>query len=281
MRLVKHWVRVRGQLTIPAGPRALSAVGWSNESQSAAEAMAKERLEVHRSRLLAGSNAPSSSYPYADGRPLQEEIVQTVTGADGAVAALLTRNAYGALVLNCDRVLFIDLDFANFVPQTSFWSRWFGKRGSHEDSTLAHAQRVAARTPQWGFRVYRTLAGLRLVLTSAAADARDPFWIDVLQTFGSDPMYVKLCQSQQSFRARLTPKPWRCDFPRPTLRYPYASDGERAQVEAWVHRYERLSERFATCRLLTTFGPRDTLGSVDRIVALHDRYALNGDLPLA
>jgi hypothetical protein len=68
---------------------------------------------------------------------------------------------------------------------------------------------------------------------------------------------------------------------RPTLRFPYATPGEQAQVARWVQRYEQVSEGFATCQLLTTFGSRETSRSAERILALHDRHALNGELPLA
>lgn len=281
MQIFRHWARVREELQTPRGERSLSGVGWSNVSLAEAEVMAQAHLQVHRARMLDGDERRAGGYPYTDGRPLQEEIVDTLNAADGSPLALITRNAYGALVLNCEKVLFIDLDFENFVPQRSFLSRLFGKSESVEDAALAHAERVAARTPNWGFRIYRTKAGLRLVLESVLADAKDPFWIALLEAFGSDPMYVKLCQSQQSFRARITPKPWRCGVPRPALRFPYASERERAQTAQWVSAYERKAEQFATCQLLRGVGPRGASASIDKVLALHDRFALNAERPLA
>jgi hypothetical protein len=281
MEVFEHWARVREELRTARGERTLSAVGWSNESVADAEHVARRRLEAHRAAMLAGDERKPGAYPYGDGRPLQEEIVDTVRSADGSVMAVVTRNAYGALVLNCEKVLFVDLDFEGFVPQPSFLQRLFGKPQTAEGNALARATEVAARNSAWGFRVYRTKAGLRLLLHNALANAKEPFWISLLQSFGSDPMYVKLCQSQQSFRARLTPKPWRCGVARPTLRFPYASDRERNFVEHWVQRYERQSTGFAICQLLTTLGPSDQWGGIDRVVAYHDRFTLNGSQPLA
>jgi hypothetical protein len=272
---------VREELSTPRGQRSLSGVGWSNSSLADAERMAREHLATHRARLIEGDERRAGGYPYSDGRPLQEEIVQRLDAADGSLLALVTRNAYGALVLNCERVLFVDLDFESFVPEHSFWSRLFGKNVSNESAALAHAERVAERMPNWGFRIYRTKAGLRVILDTLMVDARDPFWIELLESFRSDPMYVKLCQSQQSFRARITPKPWRCGIPRPALRFPYTSEHECALVLQWQHAYEQASAEYATCRLLKTVGPRSKLTNIDKVIALHDRFSLNGEQPLA
>ena len=49
-------------------------------------------------------------YGYGE-RPLREEITQPVSSSAGSEIAVVTRNLYGALVLNTLNAMFIDIDF--------------------------------------------------------------------------------------------------------------------------------------------------------------------------
>jgi hypothetical protein len=64
--------------------------------------------------------------------------------------------------------------------------------------------------PEWGWRIYRTRAGLRLLATQGLVEADSDVADGVFEALGADPLYRKLCKTQKCFRARLTPKPWRC-----------------------------------------------------------------------
>jgi hypothetical protein len=63
------------------------------------------------------------------------------------------------------------------------------------------------------YRVYRTHSGCRVVCTSRRFPrTQDNYPADRLMRFlRADRHYMELCQAQKCYRARLTPKPWRCD----------------------------------------------------------------------
>jgi hypothetical protein len=259
----------------------VGAVGWSNESQQSAETMASERLEAAKRRVRRADPERRGSYPYSDGRPLQEEVVDRVPGVGSEPLAVVTRNAYGALVLNTTRVLFIDLDFACIPDERSFFKKLFSGQQSDQERALDHARVVASRYADWGFRVYRTAAGLRLVLLSKLVDAANDVWLQTLRAFGSDPMYVKLCETQRCFRARLTPKPWRFGLERPVYRFPFVTDLQRQYLDDWVVRYDAGRKGYATCEEIATIGSDFMPSDVRRVLDYHDQIAVQASKPLA
>ncbi len=91
-------------------------------------------------------------------RPLREEILQTFEGSvAGEPAAMLTRNGYGAQVLNTATQLFLDVD----LPPVGFWRRvlrLFGvKPAVSEDTLLAGLRDVLGQYggPLFGFTELR------------------------------------------------------------------------------------------------------------------------------
>jgi len=197
---------------------------------------------------------PLDRYSYGS-RPLREEIVQTVGDA------VVSRNLYGALVLNSPRAMFIDID---------------------DDSprALDRVRRWASKHPDLGTRWYRTAAGLRGLVASRTFEPTSDEALALLGEVGSDPLYVKLCKAQASFRARLTPKPWRCALRPPPSRWPFEDAGDEARFRAWQQSYEQASGRYAVCKPVETLGPATVHDEVWPILALHDQQAC-GDLPLA
>ena len=84
----------------------------------------------------------------------------------------------------------------------------------------------------------------------------------------ADPAFVRLCRAQESFRARLTPKPWRCGCERPAVRFPR----EHAHDE----------ERFSEWRVVEEVGWRRVHPDVAPILSAHDRVTkATSTLPLA
>ncbi len=275
-----HWDRVNEEVSTPRGMRSVTGVGWSNDSAEKAHEMALQHLAAAKERILVADPPRQGAYGYGDGRPLREEVVSTLPDSDGSNLAVISRNGYGSLVLNTRKVMFIDLDFESTPSvEGSFFQRLFGGKKSPQDNALAHVERVAQGYPQWSFRVYRTAAGLRLVLLSSLVDAKDPHWIEVLEAFGSDPLYIKLCRTQSSFRARLTPKAWRCDYRRPGLTFPYGPSG-RQYMDRWLKGYEGVCQKYTTCHLLTTIGPEVMPSGVSKVLKLHDAAAVDAAKPL-
>ncbi|MCG3873931.1 hypothetical protein, partial [Psychrobacter sp. Ps7] len=59
------------------------------------------------------------------------------------------------------------------------------------------------------FRLYQTPAGFRIIATHDIISPSDNVVTEWFEYFHADANYVRLCQAQQCFRARLTAKPWR------------------------------------------------------------------------
>lgn len=54
----------------------------------------------------------------------------------------------------------------------------------------------------------------------------------LLTDFGSDPLYIRLCRLQESFRARLTPQPWRCRLQSLPVRFRLRRRPNRSAIAA-------------------------------------------------
>ena len=191
----------------------------------------------------------------------------------------MTRNNYGAVILNTARVAFIDLDF----PSTAgggqlkrLFARWFGKPVPSPDAQRESAiwqwlEQFVAVNPGHGFRVYRTFAGLRAIATHDLFDPTSPTTLEMLQKLGTDPLYVRLCKVQECFRARLTPKPWRCGCMPNPVRWPREDAGQQSRFEKWDANYTAAQDKYATCRLLGTLGVDHVRPEVDQVIQVHDR----------
>jgi hypothetical protein len=275
----KHWSSVDGDATDPGGKRyALRIWGWSVSSLTEAADVARRRLADASARIRAGA-LDREAYFYGKA-PLREEIIGAV-GKDGE--AIVTRNRYGALVLNTSRVPFIDVD----TPENGsgggggFFGLFGGKKAAPSDPALDGIRAACGRFPQTTFRIYRTAAGFRLLATDLLLDPTSREGQDLLSTFAADPFFVKLCKLQASFRARLTPKPWRCGLRLPPGSYPRDLGSQKA-FEKWRDEYDAAIRSKATCELVETQGPGRMLPEAAAIVAEHDRACRVGEkAPLA
>ena len=185
--------------------------------------------------------------------------------------------------------MFVDIDFPENPADAnkSLFKGLFGRKQKSpeeekEDQARAAVDRFVAANPAWGMRLYRTFAGLRAIVTHDVMDPQSTATLDVLRQLGSDPLYIKLCKAQECFRARLTPKPWRCGcIPNP-LRYPITDPKLLVWHDRWKEDYESRQTQFATCRLMGTVGDPFVHPEVLRIVELHDRATRAGEaVPLA
>ena len=230
---------------------------WSDVSVEDAQRQADARA-IELAKIFAEQGRRFDKYSYGS-RPLREEIVAQ---SDGVV---ISRNVYGALVLNAARAMFVDIDFG-------------------EESTPARDKQALERGHAWAarhgvtMRVYRTFAGQRWLVTSASFDPKTS--TDMLRDAGSDPLYVKLCVTQESFRARLTPKPWRLGIRPPRERFPFQSPEIEADFRTWQANYERKSTGYVACKLLETVGNAPVAADLAPVIEQHDRMGC-GDRPLA
>ena len=86
---------------------------------------------------------------------------------------------------------------------------------------------------------------------------------------------------QESFRARLSPKPWRCQMYRPAASFPFETVEQAQRNQAWIEKYQAKAENYATCRFVQEVGT-GVPGLEPELVRFHDEAirALSG-LPLA
>ncbi|HSI61620.1 MAG TPA: hypothetical protein VLE43_00840 [Candidatus Saccharimonadia bacterium] len=304
MNIPRFWASAEDHADTTVGQGTpLKCYGWSDHDIAEAKVRAAEALARLLERVRQGAPFPGK-YVYAD-RPIREEILEEMHDASGQLQGLITRNAYGAAVLNTNGVMFVDIDDEN--PDTASESSgpaddvisrllgWFTRREPvaqvqpayrptppNEHGVPEPVAAFARANPDWSLRCYRTFAGWRLLVTHATFDPVSDQVREILTAFESDRKYIELTRVQQCFRARLTPKPWRCDIPRPIRAFPRESTSLQRAHAQWLTEYERACARFATCRYVTTLGSGDACPAAEIAVLWHDRVTkANESLPLA
>lgn len=284
MNIPRYWAKETYEVRDAQGKaRSFACWRWSDTSVEEARGRAKARaMEVARKFL---SHERLDHYAYGE-RPLREEIVEEIRNRDSEEVAVVTRNAYGAIVLNASRVMFVDIDFRKESRLASLLTRVrkrFDKAALSQEEK--HAQRIeqwARMNPTWGMRVYRTFGGFRCLITDRVFDPTAESTLEILRSLQSDPLYIRLCQRQECFRARLTPKPWRCGIQKPPSRYPWENQEGERKYRQWEHRYRLAASRYTTCKLVKHIGSSQIHPDVDVILAVHDRLAcLGADRTLA
>jgi hypothetical protein len=260
MKFPKFWARGRSG--------AFSTWQWSDNSVEEAKARADEaalRLEMQ----FNANGRPTLRYGYAN-RPLREPVLRELLDSAGQVAHAITRNSYGCQVLNSTRALFVDVDLPDESPKTGgLFGSLFGRHENPEQASITKAAHWAATQPDWNWRVYRTKAGLRLLATHSLFDPSNPICESVFDAVDADPLYRKLCQTQKCFRARLTPKPWRCGVPNPPTRWPFANLLEERNFSDWDTRYQSACRVKATCQLVDP-GKGPVHPELQPLIHLHD-----------
>jgi len=290
MRFAKFWAKASAHGAAADG-RELDLVCWRSSDRSADDARAAARTAVDEiAARVQASGEPPDRYAYGE-RLLREEVVRTLDGSADA-AAVVSRNSFGCLVLNTTRAMFVDVDLPEERPAARSGGSWLGRlfgRSAPPPPPEHPAARSLARLESWvktkpgvGFRIYRTAAGLRYLATSGLYEPGSSESEGVLEVLGSDPLYVRLCRVQKSFRARLTPKPWRCDMVPPPSRWPHESAEHEAAFRDWLASYDAACAPYAACAYVSTVGEERVHPEVEPILRVHDEAsrAASG-LPLA
>jgi hypothetical protein len=272
MKTHRYWQYLEDTATGPDGKRYyLRAWGGSDIDDADAMAGAVARLAEMQLNLAARGLKPAAEYEYGTG-VLREERLALLAGTDAAPEAVLTRNRYGAPVLNSRRLFMADVDLAEPKPSLKFWAK-------PVDPALAALDNVRSWATANGatLRAYRTPAGLRLLRTDRAIDAQSDAAMDDLQALDSDPLYRALCRRQQCFRARLGPKPWRAGMNSPPDTWPRDAQAQ-GRFDEWLAEYEETSRDYAACRYVETMGNAPVAAELAALVATHDEMsgALSG-----
>lgn len=171
---------------------------------------------------------------------------------------------------------------------------WIAKRSSVPQPTLPAEVETRARKhlsefvhshPTWKLRLYRTPAGLRVLAMHRPFAPDDPEVADFFHALKCDPVYVQMCQRQQCFRARVSPKPWRIGIsdhlrPRPGV-WPVREEAMPVR-RAWVDAYHAKATGFAACRFEAELGQGAVHEKVRAVQQLHDQLCrADSGLPIA
>ena len=290
MKIPLYWAKGRYEGKNAQG-KAFEFEAWGSSSRSPEEAKQEGDRRARRAfEIVALAGQKPDDYDYRD-RSIREEILDRVI-EEGAEIALITRNRYGARVLNCAKVLFADVDVepVQLVGLVANLLEMFGagkgKAARHREAVQAAIGRVqawAGRNAAHGFRLYRTHGGLRLLFTDKLYEPNTPETTRILEELQSDPLYIRLTQKQECFRARLTAKPWRCGCSRPpAAAYPWRDAAAERVFHEWVRKYEAHGAGFRTCEFVGHFGAVGCMPAITKIVELHDRETrIASDAPLA
>jgi hypothetical protein len=286
MNIPRYWSKATAEAPDHRGKR-VAFTCWRSSDASADGAYA--------SALAAANQALESNligrriehYWYARG-PIREEVIERFVDSRGDLFAAVTRNRYGTLVLNSAGVMFFDWD-APHSRERGFIAtikKLFGRKTLAADDR--HQVAIRLRIDQfrldkgdWSIRLYQTAGGLRGLVSHALFDPAAQATLAILRRLESDPIYIRLCESQASFRARLTPKPWRCGAGHCAIAWPREGSAI-ANFENWLARYEARRSDFATCRFLDVIGSGAVHPEVAPIIKLHDTMTRSSEpLPLA
>ncbi|MBQ1960814.1 MAG: hypothetical protein II349_04755 [Akkermansia sp.] len=259
----------------------LRGVSWESE----ADAQAKWETKAELMRRFLGSGCTPTELELLRRRwreldaveegayavLMPEPIVQQLDAAN-----IITRNRYGAAVLNSTEVCFIDVDY---IPPRPFdWlRRLLGQNTEAEPRLIAKLQQLVADGALRGARLYRTSRGWRILALEPSLTPDSHRMQVIFEHLHADELYAHLCAKQQCWRARLTPKPSKVGMPR----YPRpmcSADASAPETLDWLERYRAASAQVAVCRLV------ETVGSIPPhpIIALHDEWtrAMSIDWPL-
>jgi hypothetical protein len=247
---------------------------WSFQSMAEAQALANQAAQQLADRFRAGGYPPRHGGYYPN-RPFREQVLQELRNSAGQIHAVVTRNSYGCLVLNTVRVMFVDIDLPEPKPSGGFFKRLFGKPDmssavTPEAEALVRIENWTRGHSAWGWRIYRTRAGLRLLATQGPVEAASEVSDGVFEALGADPLYRKLCKAQKCFRARLTPKPWRCGIQDKPERWPWLEEEQAKRFQKWEAQYLRCAAEWATCALIRQIGNPGVHPEVQALLNLHD-----------
>ena len=193
MKFAKYWKEIEVSVDKDFfGNSTVSIWGASNDSDEEAKNNAASRARKFE-ELIANDDIKLQDYEYWNGY-IREEVVDEVLKSDGSIIAALTRNNYGALVLNSESVFFGDID----VTESGFISRFlerFGRKKRDKAYYIKKVEEFQKENVIYTVRVYETFAGLRVVITNQLFDSNSSVVNEIFSALDTDPLYVILCKT--------------------------------------------------------------------------------------
>ena len=326
MIVPEHWAEAREQARHNGRMVTVRRYGWSDDSLDAAQAHAQARALEALDAILAGASLPRrelrTNYGTA-GVPIREQIVArhgdvVITRNSYGALCLNTPDVLFADVDLAQRPsgcvvsigLFAIIAAVAFAAGLFAWhwaagialaivAVWavnrlalrrqqaaFDRDGGAAARALALVDAFSVAHPDWHLRVYRTPAGLRVLVMHRTFQPQDDDAALLFSALQADHLYTVMCKVQHCFRARLTPKPWRIGIDQ-RIRPPVAAwSAEQANLPerlTWIARYEQRSSGHAACCYLGSLGDTSRIDpNAEHVRALHDAMArAESNLPLA
>jgi hypothetical protein len=276
MHIPRYWARG----TAKAGRLFTKATGWSD--RSVIEACDAARAKAERVLLALAAGNQLDRYAYGERDALREEIIEQHGKSGDKGEVIITRNRYGSLVLNTPNVMFVDVDDPK-PKKKGFFASLFGKREIMADcmELRRHVEGSIMRHDDLHCAIYRTKAGFRVLVLNKLYDPASDETKTLLQSLGSDPLYTCLTQNQKCFRARLSPKPWRCKMAMPPCEYPRETEKPELAFMRWVAAYNKTIAGYATCEFAGEIGTGAEAPEAAFVRKLHDAYCISAGKPLA
>jgi len=254
MKIYKYWIAEKQKILIDGEEQEITCYGGSDISTEDARAKAKEKTKKIQ-RKIAGEKHLFDEYE----AEIREEILQIIDDHSA-----ITRNRYGAQVLNAENLMILDID----KPKAAFGG-FFQKKDAGQDKAricdMVRKLVTSSKYEDYGYRLYETYQGARVIVLGKDFDPRDSETKKMMDEFNCDPLYTRLCIKQGCYRARLTPKPYRMKMRAYKVKFP--RNGDDREFQQWLTNYESESRNFSVCRLIEQVG---TSHYVNDVVRLHD-----------
>ena len=268
MKIYKYWTVEKQKILIDGNQQEITCYGGSNISVEDARIKAREKAEKIQ-RKIAGEKHLFDRYE----AEIREELLRIIDDHSA-----ITRNRYGAQVLNTENMMILDID----KPKST--SGGLGGLFKKKDTRPPKEQifemvRNLATTKyrEFAFRLYETYQGARVIVLGRSFDPRDGETKKMMDEFNCDPLYTRLCIKQACYRARLTPKPYRMNMRAYKVKFPRNSDDY--EFQQWLTNYEAESRNFSVCKFIEQIG---TSHPMNDVIRLHDDIAgVNYRQPLA
>jgi hypothetical protein len=181
LKIYHFWHKESVEIRIAGEPTRITVFGRSDVSVDEARNDALERAR-RVERKIAGEPFSKGEYTV----DIREEIVLEIDPHN-----IVTRNRYGARVLNTETVMIIDID----RHRPTFLEALGIRKRDNKAAILEDLGKLAAR-PEYsalGFRAYETLMGVRLIVTGAYFDPTSDKGRALLRQTHADPMFARLC----------------------------------------------------------------------------------------
>lgn len=325
MIVPEFWAEARVPYKLDGRRLVIRRFGWSDESeedaQTSAGRRAREAIERIRSGEKLANREKKIAYNGTEGIPIREEIVSRhgdtvitrnsygakclntpdVLFADvdfneslslrwwlGSFLSMITISVITAVILQSVRW---GIGLSIFSILFSYWPASLAKnlyskfKGGVERQAQLHIDKFISSHPEWHLRIYRTPAGLRVLAMHRTFDPNEDAVKEFFQSLGTDRIYQRMCQRQQCFRARVSPKPWRIGIgdhlkPHPGI-WPIKEE-HLPRRNRWLEEYDAASEEFASCRFVEAVGSSTTDPKALAVQQLHDKMSkVESKLPIA